>query len=114
MQPLPERNLALDEFPASEERWARYRGSRVTPQPNARHRITTTWLGESALVLSASIINRTQSDAIARGENRVLLVMATGQARPTPPSNHLEALEAGVKTRILFWLIAISSLIRRI
>jgi type I restriction enzyme, R subunit len=101
----PERDLALEDFPTADELWSRYRGFKgYTPQQE----IVTTQdyysdpSGKTPHYFQQVAINRTV-DAISRGENRVLLVMATGTGKTYTAFQIIWRLwKAGVKKRILF------------
>jgi type I restriction enzyme R subunit len=101
----PERDLALEDFPTADELWSRYRGFKgYTPQQE----IVTTQdyysepSGKAPHYFQQVAINRTV-DAIARGETRVLLVMATGTGKTYTAFQIIWRLwKAGVKKRILF------------
>jgi type I restriction enzyme R subunit len=101
----PERDLALEDFPTAEQLWSRYRGFKgYTPQQE----IVTTQdyysdpSGKAPHYFQQVAINRTV-DAIARGENRILLVMATGTGKTYTAFQIIWRLwKAGVKKRILF------------
>ena len=101
----PERDLAIEDFPTADELWSRYRGFKgYTPQQE----IVTTQdyysdpSGKAPHYFQQVAINRTV-DAISRGENRVLLVMATGTGKTYTAFQIIWRLwKAGVKKRILF------------
>src|SRR6266536_3587644 len=101
----PERDLALENFPTADELWSRYRGLKgYTPQQEivTTHDYYTDPSGKAPHYSQQVAINRTV-DAIARGENRVLLVMATGTGKTYTAFQIIWRLwEAGVKKRILF------------
>src|SRR4051812_38932687 len=101
----PERNLTLEEFPSPAELWSRYRTVKgYTPEQAS---VTTQdyyddGSGKAARYYQQVAINRTV-DAIARGEDRVLLVMATGIGKTYTAFQIIWRLwKAGVKKRILF------------
>jgi type I restriction enzyme R subunit len=101
----PERDLALEDFPTPAELWSRLRGSKGY---TAKQEIVTTQdyysdlSGKAPHYFQQVAINRTV-DAIARGENRVLLVMATGTGKTYTAFQIIWRLwKAGVKKRILF------------
>jgi type I restriction enzyme R subunit len=79
-----EQQLALDEFPSPAELWQRYCPGRASPTPEKRVTVETPYYddgsGKTAALLPVNAINRTV-EAIARGQNRVLLVMATGTGK---------------------------------
>ncbi len=98
------REIPLDQFPTPEELWTRYRAAKgYTPEQEAvavqdyydGSRKTPHYYQHIA-------INRTV-DAIARGENRILLVMATGTGKTYTAFQIIWRLwKAGAKKRILF------------
>ncbi|PWT83142.1 MAG: restriction endonuclease [Acidobacteria bacterium] len=101
----PERILALDEFPTPAALWARYRGVKgYTTDEEAvvtqDYYIDPT--GKTPHYFQQVAINRTL-DAIARGENRILLVMATGTGKTYTAFQIIWRLwKSGMKKRILF------------
>ena len=98
-------NLALEDFPTADELWSRYRGFKgYTPQQEivATQDYYSDRSGKAPHYFQQVAINRTV-DAIARGENRVLLVMATGTGKTYTAFQIIWRLwKAGVKKRILF------------
>jgi type I restriction enzyme R subunit len=101
----PERDLKLEDFPNADELWSRYRGLKgYTPQQEivATQDYYSDPSGKAPHYFQQVAINRTV-DAIARGENRVLLVMATGTGKTYTAFQIIWRLwKAGVKKRILF------------
>jgi type I restriction enzyme R subunit len=102
---IVEREISLDQFPTSDELWARYRVAKgYTP---AQETVTTQdyyddGSGKSPRYYQLVAINRTV-DAIARGENRILLVMATGTGKTYTAFQIIWRLwKSGAKKRILF------------
>jgi type I restriction enzyme R subunit len=100
-----EKEVPLDQFPTPEELWARYRAAKgYTP---AQEAVTTQdyYDGGSEKTpryYQLIAINRT-IEVIARGENRVLLVMATGTGKTYTAFQIIWRLwKAGAKKRILF------------
>ena len=100
-----EREIPLDKFPTPDELWARYRAAKgYTPTQEA---VTTQdyyddGSGKTPRYYQRVAINRTV-DAIARGENRILLVMATGTGKTYTAFQIIWRLwKAGAKKRILF------------
>jgi len=78
-----ERELSLDEFPSPDELWARYKGDEeITPEQEEL--ITEPYFFQAGdktpRYYQRIAINRT-IDAIARGQQRILLVMATGTGK---------------------------------
>ena len=101
----PERDLALKDFPTADELWSRYRGLKgYTPQQEivTMQDYYNDPSGKAPHYFQQVAINRTV-DVIARGENRVLLVMATGTGKTYTAFQIIWRLwKAGVKKRILF------------
>ncbi|MEZ4398369.1 MAG: DEAD/DEAH box helicase family protein [Kofleriaceae bacterium] len=100
-----ERHLALDEFPSPDELWARYRQWKgLTPASEAI--VTQAYhadgSGKAPRYYQANAINRVV-EAVAKGQPRVLLVMATGTGKTYTAFQIIWRLwKAGVKKRILF------------
>jgi type I restriction enzyme R subunit len=99
------REIPLDQFPSPDELWARYRASRgYTP---AQEAVATQSYYEvdpqkRPRYYQLIAINRTV-DAIARGENRILLVMATGTGKTYTAFQIIWRLwKSKAKKRILF------------
>src|SRR5947208_1023907 len=101
----PERDLKLEDFPPAGELWFRHRGLKgYTPQQEivATQDYYSDPSGKAPHYFQQVAINRTV-DAIARGENRVLLVMATGTGKTYTAFQIIWRLwKSGVKKRILF------------
>lgn len=100
-----ERELTLDQFPTPEELWARYSAAKgYSPQQEqvATQDYYDDGSGKSPRYYQLNAINRTV-DAIARGENRILLVMATGTGKTYTAFQIIWRLwKSGAKKRILF------------
>ncbi|PTL35289.1 restriction endonuclease [Candidatus Methylomirabilis limnetica] len=100
-----EREIPLDQFPSPEELWARYRAGKGYTA--AQEAVTTQdynddGSGKTPRYYQLIAINRTV-EAIARGENRILLVMATGTGKTYTAFQIIWRLwKAGAKKRILF------------
>jgi len=99
------REIPLNQFPSPEELWTRYcKAKSLTPPQIA---VTTQdyyddGSGKSPRYYQHIAINRTV-EAIARGENRHLLVMATGTGKTYTAFQIIWRLwKAGTKKRILF------------
>ena len=99
------REIPLDQFPSSEELWRRYCAAKgLKPEQVA---ITTQdyyddGSGKSPRYYQLVAINRTV-DAIAKGKNRILLVMATGTGKTYTAFQIIWRLwKSGAKKRILF------------
>jgi type I restriction enzyme, R subunit len=99
------REIPLDQFPTPEELWTRYCTAKewttVQQQVTAQDYYDD-GSQKSPRYYQLIAINRTV-DAIARGENRVLLVMATGTGKTYTAFQIIWRLwKAGAKKRILF------------
>ncbi|PWN55572.1 EcoAI/FtnUII family type I restriction enzme subunit R [Abyssibacter profundi] len=78
-----ERELSLDEFPSPEELWARYRqykGLDETARPTVEQPYYDDGSGRVPRYYQTVAINRAV-EAVARGQDRILLVMATGTGK---------------------------------
>lgn len=99
------REIPLDQFPTPEELWARYCQAKNLSQKQIA--VTTQdyyddGSQKSPRYYQLIAINRTV-EAIARGENRILLVMATGTGKTYTAFQIIWRLwKAGTKKRILF------------
>jgi len=99
------REIPLDQFPTPEELWRRYRASKG--YTNEQEGIATQdyyddGSQKSPRYYQLIAINRTV-DAIARGQNRILLVMATGTGKTYTAFQIIWRLwKAKAKKRILF------------
>jgi type I restriction enzyme R subunit len=99
------REIPMDKFPSPEELWARYSGAKgYTPEQET----VATWdyfqndSRKPPRYYQTIAINRTV-DAIARGQNRLLLVMATGTGKTYTAFQIIWRLwKSGAKKRILF------------
>jgi type I restriction enzyme, R subunit len=99
------REIPMDQFPSPEELWARYSGAKgYTPEQEA----VATWdyfqndSRKPPRYYQTIAINRTV-DAIARGQDRLLLVMATGTGKTFTAFQIIWRLwKSGAKKRILF------------
>lgn len=98
-----ERELTLDEFPSPEELWDRYRKAKGLT--GRQEEIATQDYYDTGKVpryYQQVAINRTV-EAIARGDNRILLVMATGTGKTYTAFQIIWRLwKSGAKKRILF------------
>ena len=100
-----ERELALHEFPSPDELWARYYAWKGWNDV-ARRIVTQDYYedgsGKSPRYFQSIAINRTV-EAVATGQKRLLLVMATGTDKTFTAFQIVWRLwKAGVKKRILF------------
>jgi type I restriction enzyme R subunit len=100
-----EREIPLDQFPSPTELWQRYRTAKG--YTDTQEAVTTQdyyddGSGKTPRYYQLIAINRT-IDAIARGENRILLVMATGTGKTYTAFQIIWRLwKSGAKKRILF------------
>ncbi|REJ87138.1 MAG: restriction endonuclease [Planctomycetota bacterium] len=103
--PAVEQELSLDAFPSPAELWGRYcqwKGLDDTAQQVITHDFYSDGSGKSPRYYQLNAINRTV-EAIARGQDRVLLVMATGTGKTYTAFQIIWRLwKAGLKKRILF------------
>lgn len=103
---VTEQELTIDQFPSPEEIWQRYKrykGIETTEQDRiAKQDYFLDGSGRTPRYYQQIAINRTV-EAIARGDNRILLVMATGTGKTYTAYQIIYRLwTAGVKKRILF------------
>jgi len=100
-----EREIPLDQFPTPAELWARYRqakGYNDAQETIATQDYYDDGSGKTPRYYQLNAINRTV-DAIASGENRLLLVMATGTGKTYTAFQIIWRLwKSGAKKRILF------------
>ncbi len=100
-----EKEIPLDQFPSPEELWARYsaaKGYSATQSSVATQAFYEDGSAKAPRYYQLTAINRTV-DAIARGQNRILLVMATGTGKTYTAFQIIWRLwKAGAKKRILF------------
>jgi hypothetical protein len=101
----PERELQLEEFPSPAALWDRYRQWKGLSEEETRIVTQDYYVdpsGKSPRYYQWVAINRTV-EAIAKGQNRILLVMATGTGKTYTAFQIIWRLwKAGVKKRILF------------
>jgi type I restriction enzyme R subunit len=98
------REIPIDQFPTPEELWARYCAAKGLTQ--CQQKVTTQDYYDGSQkaprYYQLIAINRTV-EAIARGENRILLVMATGTGKTYTAFQIIWRLwKSGAKKRILF------------
>src|SRR5262249_4361508 len=100
-----ERELPLDQFPAPAELWARYCAAKeltVAQEPVATQDYYNDGSGKAPHYYQTVAINRTV-EAIARGEDRILSVMAHGTGKTYWAFQPIWRLwKSGAKKRILF------------
>lgn len=99
------RELSMEQFPSATDLWARYcraKGIADSDEAVAVQPYYDDGSGKQPRYYQRIAINRTV-DAIARGENRILLVMATGTGKTYTAFQIIWRLwKAGTKKRILF------------
>jgi type I restriction enzyme, R subunit len=100
-----EREIPLDQFPSAEELWQRYRAAKgYTPAQEwvVVQEYYDDGSGKVPRYYQIIAINRTV-EAIARGEDRILLVMATGTGKTYTAFQIIWRLwKSGARKRILF------------
>lgn len=100
-----ERRLRLDEFPGPEELWQKYREWKTIPKENET---LVLWnyppeqAGKKLRYFQINAVNRT-IEAVARGQRRLLLVMATGTGKTMSSFQIIWRLwKSGKAKRILY------------
>ncbi|MEE1373351.1 MAG: DEAD/DEAH box helicase family protein [Parolsenella sp.] len=98
------RRFAMNEFPTPEELWARYRESRGIETERAEEVVTSPYYyehgGNSPRYYQRNAVNRT-IEAIAKGQDRILLVMATGTGKTYTAFQIVHRLrEAGLAKKV--------------
>ena len=100
-----ERRVSLDDFPSPEELWERYRTWKNIPKSKEN---TVLWNyysavgGKSLRYYQVLAVNRVV-EAVARGENRILLVMATGTGKTLTAFQIIWRLwKSGAVKRVLY------------
>jgi type I restriction enzyme R subunit len=105
LSPAPETTLALDEFPSPSDLWARYRAWKGLSDKAAAVTLQDYFddgSGKSPRYYQVNAVNAA-IEAIAKGQDRVLLVMATGTGKTYTAFQIIWRLwKAGQKKRILF------------
>jgi type I restriction enzyme R subunit len=100
-----ERELTLEQFPSPAELWPRYcrwKGIAKGDQPLIEQGYYADGSGKDPRYYQVAAINRAV-EAVARGQDRILLVMATGTGKTFTAFQIIWRLwKAGVKKRILF------------
>ncbi len=99
------REIPLDQFPSAEDLWQRYRAAKGLGGPAeavATQDYYDDGSGKAPRYYQLTAINRTV-EAIAKGEKRILLVMATGTGKTYTAFQIIWRLwKSGAKKRILF------------
>ncbi len=101
-----ERNLSLDEFPSPEELWQRYKIYKGIQTPQQEQIASFDYFydgsGRAPRYYQQIAINRTV-ESIAKGQDRILLVMATGTGKTYTAFQIIHRLwKSSTKKRILF------------
>ncbi|MEQ1747358.1 MAG: DEAD/DEAH box helicase family protein [Saprospiraceae bacterium] len=101
-----EQELSLDEFPSPETLWRKYLKENALEAPPVKKVVEQEYFadgsGMAPRYYQINAVNRT-IEAIARGQERILLVMATGTGKTYTAFNIVWRLwKAGIKKRILF------------
>jgi type I restriction enzyme, R subunit len=101
-----EREISLDEFPSPEELWNRYKKYKGIEDPEIETIVKQDYFfdpqGRKPRYYQCIAINRTV-EAVAKGENRILLVMATGTGKTYTAFQIIHRLwKSNAKKRILF------------
>ena len=103
---LVERELSLDNFPSPDQLWQKYKKFKQIETPEAEEIASFDYFFDSQdrqpRYYQQIAINRTV-EAIAKGQNRLLLVMATGSGKTYTAFQIIYRLwKNGIKKRILF------------
>lgn len=101
-----EEEISLDSFPSPDELWSKYLKYKNQEEPEKRKIVEQDYhIDESGMnprYYQVNAVNRT-IEAIANGQNRILLVMATGTGKTCTAFNLIWRLwKTGLKKRILF------------
>jgi type I restriction enzyme, R subunit len=101
-----EKEISLDEFPSPEQLWKKYLQEREIEDTEAVNIVEQDYhaddSGMSPRYYQQNAVNRTV-EAIAKGQDRIILVMATGTGKTYTAFNIIWRLwKNGVKKRILF------------
>jgi type I restriction enzyme, R subunit len=101
-----EKEISLDEFPSPEQLWIKSLEERGIETPEARAIVEQEYhkddSGMSPRYYQQNAINRT-IEAVAKGQDRIILVMATGTGKTYTAFNIIWRLwKKGTKKRILF------------
>lgn len=101
-----EKEIGLDEFPSPEYLWKRYLNEIDIETESSQEIVEQDYFmdesGFNPRYYQQNAINRT-IEAIAKGQNRILLVMATGTGKTYTAFNIIWRLwKSGIKKRILF------------
>lgn len=103
---IRENEIPMDEFPSPITLWEKYLDFKEITSPKEREIVAQDYYtddsGMNLRYYQANAVNRT-IEAIAKGQNRILLVMATGTGKTYTAFNLIWRLwKTGIKKRILF------------
>ncbi len=103
---IREKEISLNEFPSPKTLWEKYLKFKGIETPKEREIVEQDYFvddsGMNLRYYQANAVNRT-IEAIAKGQNRILLVMATGTGKTYTAFNLIWRLwKTGIKKRILF------------
>ena len=101
-----EKELSLEEFPSPQELWAKYKQHKGIETPEAQKVVEQDYYfdgsGRTPRYYQQIAVNRTV-EAIAKGQDRIMLVMATGTGKTYTAFQIIHRLwKSGTKKRILF------------
>ncbi|CAM3884638.1 DEAD/DEAH box helicase family protein [Flavobacterium jumunjinense] len=101
-----ETELSLDAFPSPETLWNKYLKHNNLEEPKAKEIVEKDYFvdvsGMNPRYYQQNAVNRT-IEAVAKGQNKIILVMATGTGKTYTAFNIIWRLwKSGVKKRILF------------
>jgi type I restriction enzyme R subunit len=101
-----EKEISLDSFPSPETLWSKYLKHNNLESPEAKEIVEKDYFlddsGMSPRYYQQNAVNRTL-EAVAKEQNRIILVMATGTGKTYTAFNIIWRLwKTGVKKRILF------------
>ncbi len=101
-----ETELTLEQFPTSKTLWSRYCSYKGIVKPEQKKIVEQDYFldgsGRTPRYYQQNAVNRT-IEAISRGQNRILLVMATGTGKTYTAFQIIHRLwKSGTKKRILF------------
>ncbi|WP_405250479.1 EcoAI/FtnUII family type I restriction enzme subunit R [Dokdonia sp. Asnod3-C12] len=101
-----EQEISLDDFPSPEVLWIKYLKHQSLDTPQAQEIVEKDYYaddsGMSPRYYQQNAVNRT-IEAVAKGQDRIILVMATGTGKTYTAFNIIWRLwKTGVKKRILF------------
>lgn len=101
-----EKELSLDDFPTPETLWNKYLKHNNLEEPKAKEIVEKEYYvddsGMHPRYYQQNAVNRTL-EAVAKGQNKIILVMATGTGKTYTAFNIIWRLwKTGIKKRILF------------